>query len=64
MPAALTALAQLAVPRLVYVSCNPKALARDLIGLQEAGYAVTSVVPVDHFPHTAHVETVVALSRG
>ena len=64
MPGALSALLQLAVRRLVYVSCNPKALGRDLVALQAGGYRVDSVVPVDHFPQTAHVETVVRLTRA
>ncbi len=49
--------------RLVYVSCGPAALARDLAVLVEGGMEVLSVVPVDLFPHTPHVETVVHL-RG
>jgi 23S rRNA (uracil1939-C5)-methyltransferase len=47
----------------VYVSCNPEALARDLHGIARYGYAIASVQPVDMFPHTAHVETVVVLTR-
>jgi 23S rRNA (uracil1939-C5)-methyltransferase len=45
------------------VSCNPEALARDLGPMVQHGYRVTSVQPVDMFPHTAHVETVVVLDR-
>src|SRR6185436_2644657 len=49
-------------PRLaVYVSCNPEALARDLRSIVKAGYTIDSIQPVDMFPHTAHVETVVVL---
>jgi 23S rRNA (uracil1939-C5)-methyltransferase len=47
----------------VYVSCNPEALASDLRRIVEAGYGVTDVQPVDMFPHTAHVETIVRLDR-
>jgi 23S rRNA (uracil1939-C5)-methyltransferase len=50
-------------PRAVYVSCNPEALARDLREAVRLGYDVVSMQPVDMFPHTAHVETVVVLRR-
>ncbi len=55
---------QIAPPRAVYVSCNPEALAAELPVILNAGYRVTSLQPVDMFPHTDHIETVVALSRG
>ena len=48
--------------RIVYVSCNPATQARD-ISLLDANYKVTAVQPVDMFPHTPHVENVVALER-
>lgn len=48
--------------RIVYVSCNPATQARDL-GLLDEDYEVTRVRPVDMFPHTHHVENVVALTR-
>jgi 23S rRNA (uracil1939-C5)-methyltransferase len=47
----------------VYVSCNPEALARDLQAIVRWGYTIQSVQPVDMFPHTAHVEAVVVLTR-
>ncbi len=50
-------------PRIVYVSCNPKALARDLVELVDFGYAIDSIQPVDMFPHTYHVENVVLLEK-
>ena len=51
-------------PRLaVYVSCNPEALARDLAAIAQHGYSIESIQPVDMFPHTAHVEAVVVLTR-
>jgi 23S rRNA (uracil1939-C5)-methyltransferase len=49
--------------RVVYVSCDPATLARDLKYLVESGFEVIKVQPVDMFPHTSHVETVVLLSR-
>ena len=48
--------------RIVYVSCNPASQARDLAILCEK-YRITAVRPVDMFPHTHHVENVVALER-
>jgi 23S rRNA (uracil1939-C5)-methyltransferase len=63
-PVVLEELRRLAPAVLVYVSCNPEALARDLAVLVRDGMQVRSIQPVDMFPHTAHVETVVTLSRG
>ncbi len=54
---------RLAPPRVVYVSCNPAALAEELPAIVAAGYRVTSVRPVDMFPHTPHVEAVAVLDR-
>jgi 23S rRNA (uracil1939-C5)-methyltransferase len=49
--------------RAVYVSCNPESLAGELPAIVAAGYAITRVQPVDMFPHTEHIETVVTLDR-
>lgn len=48
---------------IVYVSCNPETLARDVRFLVQGGYRAVKAVPVDMFPHTMHVETVVLLSQ-
>jgi 23S rRNA (uracil1939-C5)-methyltransferase len=56
-------LRDLAPPRAVYVSCDPDALARDLVVVRAAGYRITRVQPVDMFPHTTHVEAVVMMTR-
>ena len=50
--------------RVVYVSCDPATLARDLVLFREQGYEPRELTPVDMFPRTAHVETVVLLSKG
>ena len=49
--------------KLVYLSCNPKTLARDLKVLTDYGFKIETVTPFDMFPHTAHVETLVVLSK-
>jgi 23S rRNA (uracil1939-C5)-methyltransferase len=61
-PEQVPLLARARVPRVVYVSCNPAALARDARSLKEAGYRVLSAVPVDQFLWSPHLESVVAFS--
>ena len=56
-------LATLGAPRVVYVSCDPATLARDLLILLEHGYRIEQVHLVDLFPQTYHLETVVHLAR-
>ena len=60
----LSSLCRLAPERVVYISCNPETQARDLEFLTKNGYKVRKIQPVDMFPHTNHVETVVLLSRA
>ena len=61
--ATLNAIAEMAPPRLVYVSCNAATLARDLKILEEKGYKTQSATPVDLFPRTHHVECAALLCR-
>lgn len=63
-PQFIDSVARMAPKRVVYVSCNPVTLARDLELLTRKGYKVESSTPVDMFPHSEHIETVVLLSKG
>lgn len=62
-PEAIKAIIASGIKKLVYVSCNPSTLARDCRLLIAGGYKVNLVQPVDMFPETEHVETVVLMSR-
>jgi len=53
----------LGAPAVVYVSCSPGSLARDLRGFIDAGYRIASLSPFDLFPHTPHLETLAVLAR-
>lgn len=59
----LDAVAAMKPSRIVYISCNPATLARDLKYLCEQSYSISSVQPIDMFCHTAHVETVCLMSK-
>lgn len=59
----IDAIQAMAPKRLVMVSCNPATAARDTRLLADGGYAVKEIIPVDMFPRTTHVETVVLMSR-
>ncbi len=63
VPKALQKIIDYGVNGMVYISCKPTSLAADLEALQDAGYRVVKVQPVDMFPQTPHVETVVGLQR-
>ena len=63
-PKFLKSLLTLMPKRVVYVSCNPDTLARDLNTLTKSGYKVKKIQPVDMFPYTNHVESVVCLTRS
>ena len=60
----IEALSRMAPRRIVYVSCDPATLARDVALLKQRGYTLQSATAADLFPRCAHVETVVLLSKG
>ena len=62
-PDAIDAMVSMQPPRIVYVSCDPGTLARDVKLLTQHGYTLTQVLAVDMFPQTPHVETVCLLSK-
>ena len=62
-PKVIKYLIQLDAPKMIYVSCNPATLSRDLKGFLENGYNLKRVRPVDMFPHTFHIECVAELEK-
>src|SRR5581483_1847076 len=60
-PEVVRALLETHAERLVYVSCDPATLARDLRLLRDGGYSIEQVEPIDMFPQTYHIETVTSL---
>ncbi len=62
-PRGLQALLTLAPARIIYVSCNPSTMARDLAEFRRGGYRTDWVQPIDMFPHTPHIEAVARLER-
>jgi 23S rRNA (uracil1939-C5)-methyltransferase len=61
-PKAVEELGKMQVPTIVYVSCNPATLARDLQVLSKFGYRIEKIQPVDMFPHTYHIECVAKIT--
>ncbi len=59
----IDALARRGITRVVYISCDPDTLARDCVRFRENGYEIGTVTPVDMFPRTGHVESVVCLTQ-
>lgn len=59
----LSSLVKLSPTKVVYISCNPETQVRDVTYLTQNGYSVCTIQPVDMFPYTNHVETVVLLSK-
>ena len=62
-PKALPKILAYQVPQIIYISCKPTSLARDLPSFLDAGYRVKEIRPIDQFPATGHVETVCLLTR-
>ncbi|MCK5731431.1 MAG: 23S rRNA (uracil(1939)-C(5))-methyltransferase RlmD, partial [Tenericutes bacterium] len=58
----ISTLVNMKIPKIVYISCNPATLGRDLELLLDVGYKINSVTPVDMFPQTTHVESVTLLT--
>ena len=63
-PRVVARVAELSPKRIVYVSCNPGTLARDLGDFRAAGWGLAELTPVDMFPHTPHIECVARLERA
>lgn len=59
----LDTIVEIAAPKLIYVSCDSATLARDIAYLREHGYTVRKLRPVDNFPETVHIETIVLLQK-
>ena len=62
-PQLLEAIAEASIPAVIYVSCDPATLARDVKLLHEKGYELVEATPVDMFPNAGHVETVALIQR-
>ncbi len=62
-PAQMRFLAASGIPRIVYISCNPDALATDAYILVKAGYAILAATPIDQFPYSANLESVVVFAK-
>jgi len=63
IPGLATALVQLTRKKLIYISCDPATLCRDLAELVRNGFTIKTIQPVDMFPQTHHIETVVLLAK-
>lgn len=63
-PATLAAIVQMSPKKIVYISCNPATLARDVRLLYNAGYRLIEAIPADMFPNTSHVECVALMTKA
>lgn len=61
-PELISYLAEIKVPKIVYISCDPDTLARDCVIFRDLGYNIGAVTPVDMFPATGHIENIVCLT--
>ncbi len=61
---AVRALTETSPPTIIYISCDPMTLRRDLMLLMDAGYVIRWSAPVDMFPQTYHIESVTVLDRA
>ncbi len=64
MPEVLDAMAASTAKKILYISCNPQTLERDLLYLKEKGWKCPKIQPIDQFPHTVHVEAIAILERN
>jgi 23S rRNA (uracil1939-C5)-methyltransferase len=62
-PLLLDALIAAEIPQIIYISCDPATLARDIKYLTTGGYGLNATTPVDMFPHTGHIEVIALLCR-
>jgi 23S rRNA (uracil1939-C5)-methyltransferase len=60
----IEAISDLKIKKIVYISCNPSTLARDIKRFSENGYSTAEIQPIDMFPHTEHVECIALISRA
>jgi len=63
VPKALKRIGEIECPYIIYVSCNPVTMARDINDLKAHNYVLQSLQPVDMFPNTFHMETICLLKR-
>ena len=62
-PKALKNILKLNQKKIIYISCNPSTQARDLKEIINDGYKIRNIQPIDMFPHTPHIESVVTLTK-